>query len=148
MTQPKMTLWQAVDALTRQIPFSKTKIENLLSAQLTETDEGGNDVFQFFKSSPVKLSDGVVIENIDLRIKRQGSHPGFMVLRLGGPCISLDMVRSHYSNLEVTDIPRGRSLEESTTHSTLLQWGRLSFSFKERNPGCLASVTFKPKQGE
>ncbi|AQW30134.1 hypothetical protein ACKZDW_16590 [Ralstonia syzygii subsp. celebesensis] len=148
MTQPKMTLWQAVDVLPRQIPFSKAKIENLLSAQLTETDEGGNDVFQFFKSSPVKLSDGVVIENIDLRIKRQGSHPGFMVLRVSGPCISLDMVRSHYGNLEVTDVPRGHSLEESTTHATTLPWGRLSFSFKERNPGCLASVTFKPKQEE
>ena len=148
MTQPKMTLWQAIDALARQVPFSKSGIENTLSTRLSETDDEGSDVFQFFKGTPVKLTDGVVIENVDLRIKRQGAHPGFMVLRLGGPCVGLDAVRGHYGGLEITDVPRGRSLDEATTHSARLPWGQLSFSFTERNPGCLASVAFKPKQGE
>ncbi|PCE34064.1 hypothetical protein [Burkholderia ubonensis] len=146
MTQPKATLWQAIDALAQQVPFSKTKIEQTLSTRLTETDEEGNDVFQFFKSTPVTLSDGVVIKSVDLRIKRQGEHPGFMVLELGGPCVGLDAVRGRYGHLEITDVPRGRSLDEATTHSAQLPWGQLSFSFEERNPACVASVSFKPKQ--
>ncbi len=148
MTQSKMTVWQAIDALTQQIPFSKTKIENLLSTQLTETDDGGNDVFQFFKSNPVKLSDGVMIENVDLRIKRAGPHPGFLVLNIGGSCIGIDVVRSHYGDLKITDTPRGRSPDEVTSHSAMLRWGELSFSFKERNPNCLASIAFDPKKAD
>ena len=145
MTQPKMTLWQAIDALAKQIPFSKIKIENLFSTQLAETDEGGNDVFQFFKSNPIKVSEGVAIENVDLRIKRAGPHPGFLVLSIGGNCIGIDAVRAHYNELKITDTPRGHSLDEVTSHSAMLQWGELSFSFKERNPNCLASVAFDPK---
>ncbi|MEZ0190469.1 hypothetical protein AB9X41_14670 [Ralstonia solanacearum] len=148
MTQPKMTVWQAIDALTQQIPFSKTKIENLLSTRLIETDEGGNDVFQFFKSNPIKLSDGVVIENVDLRIKRTGPHSGFLVLSVGGSCIGIDAVRTHYSDLRITDTPRGHSLDEVTSHSASLPWGELSFSFKERNPNCLSSVAFDPKKAD
>ncbi|MEF3062924.1 hypothetical protein V4C85_24170 [Ralstonia solanacearum] len=148
MTRPKMTVWQAIDALTQQIPFSKTKIENLLSTQLIETDEGGNDVFQFFKSNPIKLSDGVVIEDVDLRIKRTGPHPGFLVLSVGGSCIGIDTVRTHYSDLRITDTPRGHSLDEVTSHSASLPWGELSFSFKERNPNCLSSVAFDPRKAD
>ncbi|WP_256260098.1 hypothetical protein [Burkholderia ubonensis] len=146
MTQSKMTLWQAIDALAQQVPFSKAKVEHALSTRLTETDEEGNDVFQFFKSTPVTLTDGVVIKNVDLRVKRQGAHPGFMVLELGGQCVGLDAVRGRYSHLEITDVPRGRSLDEATTHSAQLPWGQLSFGFEERNPACLASVSFKPKK--
>ncbi|WP_232447949.1 hypothetical protein [Burkholderia ubonensis] len=41
MTQSRMTLWQAIDALAQQVPFSKAKVEHALSTRLTETDEGG-----------------------------------------------------------------------------------------------------------
>ncbi|OJB58613.1 hypothetical protein BGV62_30950 [Burkholderia ubonensis] len=146
MTQSKMTLWQAIDALAQQVPFSKTKVEHALSTRLTETDEEGNDVFQFFKSTPVTLTDGVVIKNVDLRVKRQGAHPGFMVLELGGQCVGLDAVRGRYDHLEIVDVPRGRSLDESTTHAEKLPWGELAFGFLERNPGCLAFVAFDPKK--
>ncbi|AOK61204.1 hypothetical protein WM29_18515 [Burkholderia ubonensis] len=146
MTQSKMTLWQAIDALAQQVPFSKARIEQTLPTRLTEVDQGGNVVFHRFKSTPVTLSDGVVVENVDLRIKRQGADPGFMVLRLGGTCVGLDAVRGRYGHLKIIDIPRGRSLDESTTHAAQLPWGQLAFGFLERNPGCLAFVSFDPKQ--
>ncbi|WP_232469919.1 hypothetical protein [Burkholderia ubonensis] len=145
MTQSTMTLWQAIDALA-QVPFSKARIEQTLSTRLTEIDREGNVVFHRFKSTSVTLSDGVVIENVDLRIKRQGEHPGFMVLRLGGTCVGLDAVRGRYGHLEIVDVPRGRSLDESTTHAEKLPWGELAFGFPERNPGCLAFVAFDPKK--
>ncbi|WP_332403707.1 hypothetical protein [Burkholderia ubonensis] len=146
MTQPDLTLWQAIDTLAQQIPFSTAKIAHVLETQFRESDIGGNDVFQFFKSAPIPLSDGVVIETVDLRIKRHGAHPGFMVLWLSGSCVGLDKVREHYGNVKITDTPRGHSLDEVTSHTTALQWGELSFSFKERNPKCLSSVAFAPKK--
>ncbi|WP_232435294.1 hypothetical protein [Burkholderia ubonensis] len=146
MTQSTMTRWQAIDALAQQVPFSKARIEQTLSTRLTEIDREGNVVFHRFKSTPVTLSDGVVIENVDLRIKRQGADPGFMVLRLGGTCVGLDAVRGRYDHLEIVDVPRGRSLDESTTHAEKLPWGELAFGFLERNPGCLAFVAFDPKK--
>ncbi|WP_332309602.1 hypothetical protein [Burkholderia ubonensis] len=146
MTQPDLTLWQAIDTLAQQIPFTKANIENLLSTQLFEDGNGPAGITQYYKSAPIPLSDGVVIETVDLRIKRHGAHPGFMVLWLSGSCVGLDTVREHYGNVKITDTPRGHSLDEVTSHTTALQWGELSFSFKERNPKCLSSVAFAPKK--
>ncbi len=145
MNAVELTWWQAVDALVKQIPFSKKKVETLLKTSLSETDNTGNDVFQFYESPPVTLKDGVVIRNIDLRIKRIGPHPGFMVLEIKGQCITLDQIRRRYGPLEITEAPRGRSLDEETSHSAMQPWGKLSFGFAERNPDCLASIVFNPK---
>jgi hypothetical protein len=146
MKTNQMTLWEVVDALSRQIPFEKEKIEVALASKLRETEDTGNDVFQFFKSDRVYLQDGVVIANVDLRIKRSGGHPGFISLALEGPCIDLDQLRRRYDKLEITGAPRGGSLDEQTYHSVEMPWGKLSFGFKESNPKCLASVIFKPKE--
>jgi hypothetical protein len=144
MTAKNMTLWQAIGALEQQIPFTKAKIEGLLSTVLTETDNTGNDVFQFYKSRRIELGGGVEISNVDLRIKRNGPHPGFMVWDISGTCIKLAQVRSHYGEMQITDMPRGHSLDEETSYSTMRTWGKLSFGFAERNPDCLASIAFDP----
>jgi len=144
MTTKNMTLWQAIETLAQQIPFTKAKIEGFLSTVLTETDNTGNDVFQFYKSNRIELGDGVEISNVDLRIKRHGPHPGFMVLDINGTCIKLDQVRSHYGEMQITDMPRGHSLDEVTSYTAKRPWGELSFSFAERNPVCLASIAFDP----
>ena len=94
MTTKTMTLWQAIDALARQIPFSKLKVQSVLSTDLVERTDPGNDVFQFYKSNPIELAEGVVVTDVDLRIKRSGGHPGFMVLSIDGACIGLEQVRA------------------------------------------------------
>ncbi|MCL2626149.1 MAG: hypothetical protein FWD46_04960 [Cystobacterineae bacterium] len=142
----QMSLWQVIEALAEQIPFSKQKVESVLGTQLTETEEGGNDLFQFFESPPLPLADGVVISNIDLRLKRGGGHPGFLVLEVGGVCLRLEQIRKKYTQLSIRELPRGRSLEEETSFSQMLPWGQLSFGFKERNRECLASIAFEPKK--
>jgi hypothetical protein len=146
MTTKEMSLWQAIEALTQQIPFTKAKVERVLSTVLTETDNTGNDVFQFYESPSLGLKDGVAITNVDLRIKRRGVHPGFMVLEIGGTCVTLKEARVHYSDLVITGSPSGRSLDDATSHSSMQSWGRLSFGFSERNPDCLAYIAFDPKK--
>lgn len=141
------SLWSVIESLSRQIPFSKHKVETTLSTILLEENTDGNDVFQFFRSEPLELSDGVVLSRIDLRIKRGGGHPGFAVLNVAGTCVTLDEIRRHFGNLTVTEIPRGRSLDDATSHTAFLSWGKLSFGFAERKPSCLAWVSFNPNQG-
>ncbi|WP_243842666.1 hypothetical protein [Paraburkholderia caballeronis] len=151
-TQPTMTIWQAIDALARQIPFTKAKVETVLLTRLVVKDTSGNPIqntaFQFYTGGPVKLSDDAVISNVDLRIRHKEGHPGFLVLDLDGECISLDAVRSHYSILNITNVPHGHSPDEMMGYTTLKAWGKLSFGFTERHPDCLAAVSFNPKMLE
>lgn len=146
--EPNMTLWQTIDAVAQQIPFTRSKMESVLLTQLVEKDTSRvaipNTAFQFYVGGPIKLADGVVIGNVDLRIRHRAGHPGFLVLQLNGECIDLGTVRKYYGSLKITDRPRGISPEEVTSYTTVLHWGELSFSFKERNPNCLSSVAFAP----
>ena len=144
MNEAKASLWQAIELLAACIPFSKEKVEAALPTRIVDTEAPGGDVFQFLEGSPVPLSDGARIARLDLRIRREAGHPGFLVLELEGRCVSLDEVREHYPTLRLVGLPRGRSLDESTTHAATTAWGQLSFGFKERHPACLASVAFDP----
>jgi hypothetical protein len=149
MTQPDMTLWQTIDTLSRQIPFTREKVENVLATRLVEKDISGspfpNKAFQFYTGGPITLVDGVAISNVDLRIRHRAGHPGFLVLSVDGNCITLDAVRAHYHELKITESPRGHSLSEATSYSTFPEWGKLSFGFVESNRRCLAYVAFDPK---
>ncbi|QDQ84733.1 hypothetical protein [Paraburkholderia megapolitana] len=147
MTQLKTTLWQAIDTLVAQLPFSKAKVETALGTPLREVDRNTYTVF-LESADAVQLADNERIAKIDLRLGSEQAHPGLLSLDLEGGCINLDAVRAHYSNLKITDIPRGRSLDEATTHSAALPWGKLSFGFKERAPNCLAYVVLAPGEGD
>ena len=144
-----MDLWKTIDALAKQIPFSQEKVEIVLSTQLTEKPLGsGNNLFHLFESEPVTLADGVIISNVDLRVKRSGDHPGFLVLELDaadGTGVTLEQVQAKYSKLTITNTPRGDSLEEEFAYSQNLSWGTLTFGFKARDPERLASIAFDPK---
>lgn len=139
-----MTIWQLIDRLPAALPFSKEKIENMLGAALGEPERGGNDVFQFFENSAPIPVGTATIASVDLRLRRSGGHPGFLVLGISENCITLADVRDRYLTLQITDVPRGRSLHDATAYSANEPWGRLSFSFKVSKPECVATVVFDP----
>jgi len=149
MKQLPTTLWQTIDLLVEQIRFRRTNVEGVLDVTLFDSDPRQFVIqpsFQSLEGGPVRLADGVVMESIDLRVRpERASHPGFLGLRVAGTCIRLDVVRARYGTLSITDYPRGRSWDEVTSHTTIQPWGRLSFSFAERNPDCLSSVVLRPK---
>ncbi|MCC8392161.1 hypothetical protein LJ656_06130 [Paraburkholderia sp. MMS20-SJTR3] len=153
ITQSDMTLWQTIDAVVQNIPLTKAKVERVLVTRVAVKDTSKNPfrnaASQFYVGGPVKLSDGVVVGKVDLRIRYKFGHPGFLVLdELGGTCITLKTVRAHYPDLTVTEYPKGQSLDEAVGFSAFLEWGKLSFGFVERNPDCLAHVAFDPKTVE
>ena len=150
--QLNMTIWQAIDALARQIPFTKDKIEKVLGIAL-QTESNDKFVippksFHPYVGERIQLDGGVVIEDVDFRISHRRNDPGFLVIHVAGACIGLASVRSNYRDLTITGHPRGRSLDEATAYSSSLGWGRLSFGFRERNPDCVASVSFDPEKKE
>ena len=142
MKQADMTLWQAIDALAQQIPFSRKKVETLLSTHLEE--KSGTTSWNFFEGPGPKLSEGAIISNIDLRLRLNSEGQGFLVLEIGGACVTIDQIKAHYENLRITGSPRGGSLNAQTYYSKTLPWGELSFGIKEENPRCLFSVIFRP----
>jgi hypothetical protein len=137
-----LDLWTVIDYLPTRVPFATDKIESALNVVLTRDSE--NEYFTFYKATDLALSHGVVIENIDLRIKKEQPHPGFLVLTLSGACVPKAEVFSRYENLELTGYPRGRSLDEEASYSRMESWGKLSFGFSERARDCLRTVVFNP----
>lgn len=144
MTTTSLTLWQAVDALVARMPLSVERVEAVLPGRLSKDEQRSNDAFQFYTGNFIQLDSGVVIRTVDLRVRRSPPHPAFLLLNLQGSCITLEVLRSHYPSVHITEVPRGHSDEESTTHSFEAPWGRLSFGFKVSNPKCVDFVAFDP----
>lgn len=141
-----LTLWQAIDGVIALAPFEKKKVEAFLNTPLKEGSPESNEFFEFWRGAKIDLKDGISISKIDLRLAKSKNHPGFMVIDLGGACVSIAALRSHYDGLEIVESPRGQSLQESTWHRKSWGWGSVSFGFREANPNCLSQVAFNPTQ--
>lgn len=139
----RLTLWEAVDALAAQVPFSQRNIEATLSLPLRERDVTGNLLSNFFEGAGLRLRDSQLVLNVDLRVRKDDPRFAVLVLDIAGGCVRIADVRARYGTLEITGSPRGHSLEESTWFSSAQRWGELSFGFKERNPDCLAQIVLK-----
>ncbi|MDM0110636.1 hypothetical protein QTI66_00665 [Variovorax sp. J22R133] len=144
MGHKKPGLWEMVRSLSSEAPFTREKVQTAISVELLEAESNGGP-FRFYRAGPIQLDEGVVLSKVDLRIKRTGVHPGFLVLEVGGACLPLAKVREQYGTMHVTGAPRGRSPDDATTYSSPEPWGHLSFGFRERSPDCLAYIAFEPK---
>ncbi|WP_431112986.1 hypothetical protein [Variovorax paradoxus] len=136
----RMTLWEAINALAAQAPFSKPGVEGVLSLPLRPVEQPANPLFDFFDGAGLELQGGLIVSRVDLRIKKEDRGVGLLVLNLDGACIGLDDVRARHESLAITGLPRGGSAEEAMTFTSSQAWGKISFGFKERRPKCLAYV--------
>eukprot|EP01113_Clastostelium_recurvatum_P007325 TRINITY_DN13407_c0_g1_i1.p1 TRINITY_DN13407_c0_g1~~TRINITY_DN13407_c0_g1_i1.p1 ORF type:complete len:171 (-),score=26.88 TRINITY_DN13407_c0_g1_i1:51-563(-) len=57
------------------------------------------------------------------------------------PSLSRAEIQRRHGPLELSEVPRGRSLDEKTSFSRAEPWGRVSFGFTERDPDRLATIT-------
>ncbi len=123
------TLWQVVEALVRGMPFSVARVEAVLHNRLDDDAQRSNEAFRFYKnayknkSDAVSLNGGVIVRDLDLRVRRSPPHSAFLVLGLAGRCITLDELRKHYADLRITGVPRDGSADEATTYSSSASWG-------------------------
>ena len=140
----RMDLWTVVAELGRKMPLSKQKLEE--SIPTTWALKERTPYLAHWLGGKVQLDDGVEIASVSLVLDRheQFDDTSGVTLELAGKCITLADVVAKYERLLITDVPRGRSLEELTIHTAFESWGRLSFAFKAARPDCLFAVSFNP----
>ncbi|MDR3323275.1 MAG: hypothetical protein LBS89_03630 [Zoogloeaceae bacterium] len=142
-----MKLEELVQKLDDAYPWPVDKVNAILGANLVETDSNGVAT-PYVTEERLVYDEGLIVEEVELRVFEKTGEPTRLILDFGddASCFTLDRVKQTYPVLVITDMPRGRSLEEETNFSTQQSWGRISFGFKERRPDCLSSITFIPKQ--
>lgn len=138
MDMQKITLWQLIEVLSEYPSLEPTALAAVLPVAFRPTTR--NAYFAMHEADGVALADGVNISHVQLRTRLDDAARGLIVLDLEGACVSLDDVRQRVPSVALTNAPRGRSPNETTGFSAEQAWGTLSFGFKERSPGCLASV--------
>lgn len=135
-----MTLWQAIERLAQQVPFSKEKVEGALSTTLTLSRQ--SPATDFYHSEAIHLIGDAIIQDVDLRLNRAGKTAGFLSLPVGGTCVSFSDVVNRYPGLYQTDSPYIDSPDEEYGYTVDMPWGALQFGFNHRNRNCLTTVSF------
>lgn len=134
-------IWQFIPAASSAI--KSLSIDNLDDSLLTFRLFNENEYMNFYTAEPVKLTDGLLLNAIELRLSksRQGMTP-LLVFSPSNQCITLASIKEHYHDLNITDYPRGRSENEVTSFSTPADTNgkKISFSFTVKDPDCLARV--------
>ncbi|MCR2746142.1 hypothetical protein [Limnobacter parvus] len=118
-----------------------------------EQTQKSNEYVQFFSGQQLALAGNSSIVKIDLRLPRDTSNSnsnsnsnskGMLALDVDGKCITVQQVSQQFSDLAITGVPRGGSLEEATTFTTNTAWGKISFGFQQKKSDCLGYLVFNP----
>lgn len=145
MNDRRMTLWEAIATMEKQMPVSTASVDTIMGVRLAETKR--TDGYVLLTAKGPILADGLSVSGISLLL-----HPTLnfdetsaFAFELEGACVSLDDVRRRFYKLDLTQVPRGRSPEETAVWTTRRPWGVLSFAFKEARPDCLFRVSFRKR---
>jgi len=139
VTELPLDLWALLPLLVAQTPLDAPKLAAALQSPVVQRDIH-NEWTDGFYGGPVRLADGVILDEAFLRVSKRDPAAWGLVLTLAGSCIPEAEVLRRHDGLEITGHPRGGSLDEATTWSRPEPWGRLAFSFTERRPDCLSSI--------
>lgn len=137
---------QLVERFSAAAPIDRHRAERILGVPLHHRDSTKTQAIwqaRDIRSGPLTLA-------VELResVAGSGGTPGaLLAIDVTSGCVHAEDVAAHYKPWTLTDIPRGRSLDEQTSWSREERWGRLSFGFAERRPECLASIVFEAKPG-
>ena len=143
MQSARKDLWQIITSLEEHMPLTLKRIETILGLSFAETKRRGPFVIMAAEGLP--LADGLTVSpSLMVPATREFNDKSSFGMELEGACISLDEVRRRYGELQLTQHPRGRSLQETAVWSAKRPWGTLSFAFREDKPDCLFDVSFQP----
>ncbi len=138
------SFWRFINNVKLQLPEGLAQVTHLFNNAFVIQDE--NDQFISYESKSFILDGKVNIESIEARVfhKNNKNAPYLLALQVSGICITLPELKQYYSDLTITDVPRGRSLEEETSYTTVKYSNnvKLAFGFAEKKPDCLGSVVF------
>ncbi|CAI1574704.1 hypothetical protein [Serratia ficaria] len=140
-TVNKENLWNFISNMQNHV--RETNTGNVQKFAIPVRIASENEYTKFYVGDAVSLLDGIEISDIDLRISKvDKKSPAFFSFSVSGSCITLDEVKKYYGELELTDYPTGRSLEERSSYTTGgNQYGQhISFGFSAKKPQCLSQV--------
>jgi len=145
-----MKLEKLVQKLDAANPWTVERVESVFDSKLALIRS--NDVFMVYTAGPFHYEEGLVIEEVHLRLKADSNEMIRLIVRLSddASCFAFDRIKKTYPHTQIGPLagPRGQSLDEETHYWTKRLWGHISFGFKERRPSCLSSVVFIPKAWE
>jgi hypothetical protein len=138
-------LWGLIDQLERQMPITLGKVEALTGERFREVP--GASAYVHFEAKGKELAPGLRIRKLSmmLRPSLQFEDNSGLSMELQEGCITMAQVREHVPGLRPTQVPRGRSLDETTAWAVDRPWGVLTFAFQERQPDCLFRVALHRK---
>jgi hypothetical protein len=140
MMTKQMTIWEVIDNIADYLPLKRKKIEKLFGVTLKKS-ESSNQYWTFWEGAGDLLQNDVHISRIILGVQNSDENLGSLSLTITDSCIKLEQVKQKY-DLQLSGVPRGRSLDEETTYKSTTSWGHLVFGFAERNRVCLSSIGF------
>jgi hypothetical protein len=140
-----MTMANTVDdlitALVAAPPMTAEKVQAALDSPLSVAP--GDGPFRIYAGKFGPGSDGRAADvEYRMPVSAAATAGPLLILKLTGPCLNQAQAQNRYGPLKLTDVPRGKSLDEETSFARTYPWGTLSFGFPERNRDCAATVVY------
>jgi hypothetical protein len=139
------TLGRVITKFSSDAKPTRAIVEQTLGVKLKT--KGGTDAFAVYKAPAILLADARVVE-VELRVARPGvevTAGPLLVLRIDNSakrCIDRETTLQKYGPLQLSQAPRGGSLDDEASFARTETWGQISVGFAERASTCLSSVTF------
>jgi hypothetical protein len=144
----KMKLEELIHKLSNAYPWTIHEVESILGIKLSNHRPHADN--SFLSTRQLAYEEGLLIKEVEVRITKRVGRTGEtvrLILDLAdeAACFTRERIKKTYPDLSLTDVPRGRSMEEEAYFSSSQLWGRLSFGFKEKRRDCLSSIVFIPE---
>ena len=109
-----------------------------------------NEQRAWYKSESFPLSDGVVVEGIDIRVSKGEDIPVVIKVNVVGECITVSKIKELYPDLKVSSTPRSDAPGEMTYYKTTADKNNiiLFFGFANALPDCLGGIVIREKEDD
>ena len=144
------TLLKNIDYIAKTLSTELvSELEHVEAFLGEKLEPNGTGPFSFWHAEDIELGE-VQIENVDYRRPNpeQGATSGALLILdvdVEAHCIGRTKILETLPDIVLTDIPRGRSLDEEAYWTRETDEFKLSFGFAERNPDCLKSIIYNVK---
>lgn len=143
MNETETTLWELIDRIGDAMPLSKAGFERALGARLQLVDHTASATRWTAPETPAIVGAGISGVTLLLGPNGEFDASSAAALELGGDCVDIEQAKLRYPSLKIVQVPRGRSMQETTVFEVRQARSRLQFAVRESKAGCIARVSFR-----
>jgi hypothetical protein len=141
-----MKLEELVQKLDTADPWPVEKVEEVLGTKFVVTKQ--SSITTYYRSGQIIFEEGLIIEQVSFRVDIDTKEMFRLILDISdnASCFTRERLKKTYPDLQLnlSNPPRGDSLNEETSYNTKRPWGRIAFGFKLKRPDCLSGIIFIP----